>query len=146
MKYSTYLYSLDIVTTNAMGEPQYYEDDDGVRTYLIPGEKQPIFSEPIEFDSSISFSGGEAEAQEYGLSIADFDAVLLFSKNAYPLVEGSLIWTKSPVEYEKGIYLTDNMHDLVDVKVVKQTSADFIVKKISDSLNYTKVNLSAINK
>lgn len=146
MKYASFLYTLDVVATNSMGEPQYYEDSDGERTYIVTGEKKSVFSEPVEMEANISFSGGEAESQDYGLSIADFDAILLTDLKAYPITEGTLIWTKSPVEYEEGIYLTADLHELADVKVVKQVSADYLCKKVADSLNYTKVNLSAINK
>lgn len=146
MKYALYLYNLDVVATDYNGNPQYYEDLDGERTYIVTGEKKSIFSEPVEFDANISFSGGEAQEQEYGLSIADFDAILLYSKDAYPLTEGTLVWTKSFVEYEEDAYLTSDLHELIQARVVKQISADFICKKVADSLNYTKVNLTAINK
>lgn len=146
MKYSSYLYTLDVVATNYLGEPQFYQSDDGEITYIVTGDKKAVYSEPTEMQANISFSGGEAEETDYGLSIADFDAVLLYSLQAYPVKEGTLIWTKSEVEYEEGLFLTADMHELVDAKVVKQVSADFVAKKVSDSLNYTKVNLTAVNK
>lgn len=146
MKYSSYLYTLDVVATDYNGMPQYYEDSDGERTYIVTGDKKAVYSEVAEMQANISFSGGEAEETDYGLSIADFDAILLYSLQAYPIKEGTLIWTKSEVEYEEDLFLTADMHTLIDAKVVKQVSADYVAKKVSDSLNYTKVNLTAVNK
>lgn len=146
MKYSSYLYTLDVVATDYNGMPQYYEDSDGERTYIVTGDKKAVYSEPAKMQANISFSGGEAEETDYGLSIADFDAVLLYSLQAYPIKEGTLIWTKSEVEYEEGLFLTADLHTLIDAKVVKQVSADFVVKKVNDSLSYTKVICTAVNK
>lgn len=146
MKYSSYLYTLDVVATDYNGMPQYYEDSDGERTYIVTGDKKAVYTDPEEMQANISFSGGEAQEADYGLDISQFDAVILFLLQAYPIKEGTLIWTKSEVEYEDSLFLTADMHTLVDAKVVKQVSADYVVKKVNDSLNYTKVNLTAVNK
>ena len=80
-------------------------------------------------------SGGEAEAQEFGLSVGDYNAVIVVDKGSVPIVEGSLIWLKSDVKY------LDNENTDVD-----ETSADFRVIKASESLNEMKYILKAIVK
>ena len=80
-------------------------------------------------------SGGEAEAQEFGLSISDYNAVIASGKNELPLVLGALIWHNSEVVFE-------------DVENTKpdETSADYRVIKVSESLNEVKYILKAIVK
>lgn len=147
MKYALYLGSVDVVATDYNGNPQYYTDGEGNRIYIVTGEKRDIYDTPVEFDANFSTSGGEAQEQEYGLDISQFDAVILFSLNAYPITEGTLIWKDSEVEYDgENMYFTKDMQTLIEVHSPVKTSADFVCKKVGDSLNYTRVNVSAINK
>lgn len=128
-----------------VGEVPIYEtDEEGNIVYItVDGEQIPVetgeyeigYSEPVEFLSSLAMSGGEAEAQEFGLSTADYNATLLCSKGAFPIVEGSLIWAKSEVGYKD----TAKM-------VVDGNTADYSVIKVSESLNFVKYVLKAIVK
>lgn len=139
--YSSYLSQADIY--------DFYEDEEGNRYPIPTGEKEPVYSTPEEIDANISKSGGEAEAMEYGFSVADYQAVLLFSKGSYPLKEGSLVWENSPVEYQydgEEIEVDDGNGGTVKTKAPVPISADYTVIKISDSLNYTKAILKATNK
>ena len=125
-----------------------YVTEDGIVIYEETGESVPIYSTPQEMYANISESGGEAEAQEYGLSVADYEAVLLFDKGKYPLKEGSLVWVDSPIEHEYG---GTEIEIDVDGETVKtnaptKASADFIVKKTPKSLNFTKAILGAVEK
>lgn len=113
----------------------YYEDENGNRIPSETGEYEIGYSDPISFFASIAMSGGEAEAQEYGLSVSDYNATLLCQKGAYPIVEGSLIWTKSGVGYK------DTNNDIVD-----GNTADYSVIKVSESLNFVKYVLKAVVK
>lgn len=149
MKYSLYIGNVAVVETDFNGDPISYTDGEGNIIYMVTGEKLTTYSTPEEFDANLSMSGGEAEAQAYGLSTADYEAVALYSKGAYPLVEGALIWTTSEVEYEnlgEEVYVTTDMHDLIKVKTPKETSSDYRVVRILDSLNYTKAILKATSK
>lgn len=125
-----------------------YIDDDGEPVYAESGKNIPVYSEPQEMCASISESGGDAQPQEYGLSIADYQAILLYGRNEYPVKEGDIIWVHSDIQYEK-----DGQEIEVEIdgethvqKVPVKTSADYVVIKTPDSLNFTKAILKAVNK
>lgn len=110
-----------------------YYDDEGNAYELDTGETEFVYGEPIEFYGNIAMSGGEAEAQEFGLNLADYEAVLLLGKNTLPLTETSLIWHVT--EPTKGI---DGNTD--------EYSADYRIVKISPSLNFDKYVLKKVVK
>ena len=120
---------------DSYGNIIYYEDENGNKITSETGEYEIGYSEPVSFLSSLAMSGGEAEAQEFGLSISDYNATLLCQKGAYPIVEGSLIWTKSEVGYK------DTNNEIVD-----RNTADYSVIKVSESLNFVKYVLKAVVK
>ena len=110
-----------------------YYDDEGNAYELDTGETELVYGEPIEFDGNIAMSGGEAEAQEYGLSLSDYEAILVVSKNTLPLIETSRIChTSEPTKEDKGY--TD------------EYSADYRIVKISPSLNFDKYVLKKVVK
>ena len=80
-----------------------------------------IYSEPVIFYSSISNKLSEATAKEFGIDDSTNYAQLVTGKNAFPLVEGTLIWKRSEVGYK------DNNKTIID-----STSADYIVKGVAD--------------
>lgn len=130
------------------GNPEVgYIDDEGTVHYLETGDSKPTYSTAEEFHANISMSGSEAEAKEYGLSIADYEAVLAYNKNEFPFKEGDLIWYESEVQNQ---YAEEVEIDLDGNKVMTtapvDVSADYRVLKISNSLNQTKAILKAINK
>lgn len=128
-------------------ETEYYEDEDGNK-YPInvrpTGKTEVVYSEPIDFMASISMSGGEAEAVEYGLSTESYAAVMITTKSAIPIKEGSLIWLESEPELKHIEVEIDDISLNGDYAV--KTSADFIVMKKSPSLNLDKYILQAVNK
>ena len=124
--------------------PIYERDENGDIVYIeVDGQKIPVetgeyetgYSAPVDFMGNISMSGGEAEAKEFGMDIGDFDAVIILEKDAIPITETSIIWHTSPVKYK------DEQNTIVDSK-----SADYSVKRVSPSLNFTKVLLQRIVK
>ena len=124
--------------------PIYERDENGDIVYIeVDGEKIPVetgeyetgYSPPVDFMGNISMSGGEAEAKEFGMDIGDFDAVIILEKDAIPITETSIIWHTSPVKYK------DEQNTILDSK-----SADYAVKRVSPSLNFTKVLLQRIVK
>lgn len=110
-----------------------YYDDEGNAYELDTGETELVYGEPIEFKGNIAMSGGEAEAQEFGLNLADYEAILLTSKNTLPIDETSRIWhTSEPTKDDNGY--TD------------EYSADYRIVKISPSLNFDKYVLKKVVK
>lgn len=125
-----------------------YTDSDG-NTYMIgTGKETTYYSTPVDFMANISMSGSDAEATEYGLSTADYEAILSCSKGAYPIVEGSLIWINSEVEtlYDEEVEIKFDNGTIKKTNAPKRTSADYTVIKSSPSLNEDKFILKAVNK
>lgn len=146
--------------SNLIGtSPRYALDDDGNRIvdyvdeegnvyYREEGDEILYCSTPQEFFGNIAMSGGEAEAVEYGLSTADYQAVVVLSKCSVPLKEGSLIWHTSPVDYEySGLEIEVEVNgETVKTTAPKAVSSDYMVLKSSPSLNVDKFVLKATNK
>ena len=110
-----------------------YYDDEGNAYEYDTGETKLVYGEPIEFKGTIAMSGGEAEAQEFGLNLADYEAVLVVDKNTLPITETSLIWHNSePTKDDEGY--TD------------EYSADYRIVKPSPSLNIDKFVLKKVVK
>lgn len=108
--------------TSSDGEFIYYIDENtGEKIPEYTGEQVRIYSEPIEFFASISNKLSEATAKEFGIDDSTNYAQLVTAKNAFPLVEGSLIWKRSQVGY------MDDTKTIIDSK-----SADYIVKGVAD--------------
>lgn len=134
MKYSLQDGRVPIYETDENGDIVYIEVE-GKKVPVETGEYETGYSSPVDFMGNISMSGGEAEAKEFGMDIGDFDAVIVLEKDAVPLTETSIIWHTSPVKYK------DEQNTIVDSK-----SADYAVKRVSPSLNFTKVLLQRIVK
>ena len=96
-------------------------DEDGNKIPEVTGEPIETYTEPVIFYSSISNKFSEANAKEFGIDDSTYYAQLVTDKNAFPLVEGALIWKRSEVGYK------DNNKTIID-----STSADYIVKGVAD--------------
>lgn len=136
MKYSLNMGKQPVYELDEYGQPIIeFIDEEGNIYYKETGDYATTWSEPVIFYGNIAQSGGEAEAREFGLSVADYDATIVMEKNKVPLKEGSLIWLKSEVSYE------DDNNTRLDEK-----SADFTVIRVSESLNFVKHLLKAVIK
>lgn len=130
----------------------YYLDENGNKIPSDTGETKIIYGTPQEFDANIAESGGEAEAQTFGLSVADYEAVALYSKGEYPIVIGALVWRDSEpkCEYEHEVpFEIENdkgEKETVYSTVPDEFSADFRVIKTPTSQNFTRAILKAIVK
>lgn len=127
--------SIPVYETDAYGNIIYYEDSDGNRIPLETGETQTGYAKPVLFFGNIAMSGGEVKDEEYGLSVSDYDAVLIMQKNEIPVTETSRIWFESVVGY------TDASQTIVD-----GDTADFRIVAIKPSLNTVKYVLKQIEK
>ena len=124
--------------------PIYERDEDGNIVYIeVDGQKVPVetgetevgYAKPVDFRGNIAMSGGEAEAKSFGVDISEYDAILLMEKGRIPIDETSLIWHMSEVKY------ADEQNTIVDKK-----SADYTVKRVQPSLNFTRYLLKRIVK
>ena len=124
--------------------PIYERDEDGNIIYIeVDGQKVPVetgeteigYAKPVDFRGNIAMSGGEAEAKSFGVDISEYDAILLMEKGRIQIDETSLIWHTSEVKY------ADEQNTIVDKK-----SADYTVKRVQPSLNFTRYLLKRIVK
>lgn len=122
-----------IYETDDDGNIIYYEDEDGNKIPLETGDTKITYSKPIEFYGNIAMSGGEVEVQEFGLNLADYEAILILGKNTLPITETSLIWQNT-----EPIFNND--------ETVDENSADYKIVKINSSKNYDKYVLSKVVK
>lgn len=138
--------------TDSDGNEIFFLDENGNKKPYETGETKIIYGTPQEFNANIAESGGEAEAQTFGLSVADYEAVALYEKGAYPIVIGALVWRDSEpkCEYDHEVPFeienADGEKVTVYSTVPEETSADYRVIKIARSLNFEKAILSAIVK
>lgn len=124
--------------------PIYERDEEGNIIYIdVDGQKVPVetgeteigYDKPVDFRGNIAMSGGEAEAKSFGVDISEYDAVLLMEKGRIPIDETSLIWHTSEVKY------IDEQNTIVDRK-----TADYSIKRVQTSINFTRYLLKRIVK
>lgn len=134
LKYSLLAGMEDVFARDSLGNIKHVTVD-GEDVPVKTGEKTAVYFEPVEFRAPLSMSGGEAEAMEYGVSMSDYSATILYLKGTLPITETSIIWADSEVGW------LDEDHTRPDAK-----TADYTVVKISDTLNYSKAILKKVVK
>lgn len=135
MYYSLQNDQTPVYETDENGNIIYYTDYDGNKIPLETGDKTIGYGKPVAFKANISMSGGEAEAKEYGLSVADYDAVIVADVNRFPVALGAKIWHKSKPGYKDA-----------EETVTDENTADYSVVKVSESINVVKYILKAVVK
>lgn len=102
MKYATPLYEEDKYKYDADGNKLIdYVDDDGTIYYITTGEKEVIYSEPIEFQANISGKVRESMAKEFGIGNNPNYAAIVSEKDEFDFKVGSIIWKKTEPEYKE---------------------------------------------
>lgn len=124
--------------------PIYETDDDGDIRYIeVDGQQIPVetgetelgYSEPIKMLANISFESNETTAQEFGVDVSDYDAIVVFRKGEYPITETSRIWFESTPRYKD-----------VSETIVDGDSADYKVVSVRNTLNEGKAILRHLTK
>lgn len=131
MYYALFDKKVPIYETDENGEI-LYDEVDGERIPIETGETKLGYGEAKKLLGNIAMSGGESEAREFGLSVEDYNAIVLCGINEFPIKEGTLIWHESQVGYED-----------VDKTIVDSDTADYIVIKAHKSINQVKYILKA---
>ena len=140
MKYALYLGSRPVY--------EYYDDEEGNSYPMDTGEKEDVYGCVGDFSANISKSNDKGNATEYGMSIADFSAILITDRG-YPFKKGDYLWVESPVEYKddgKEIDVTLKNGETIRTKVAVVESADYQVVGTPDSLDVGKILLKSVNK
>ena len=148
MQFATYLGSAPIYQTDENEEIQYFTDTEGNRYPMKTGQYEGIYGNVEEIKANISLSNEEGNATEYGMSNADFSAILVLETN-YPVKKGDYIWVKSPVQYKYGGKETEftlKNGETIIAKAAVVESADYQVVGEPDSLNVGRMLLKSVNK
>lgn len=126
-------YSLEGSAKDAVPVYDYYVDSEGKEIPIETGETKVPYLKPVLFAGNIAMSGGNAEAAEFGLSLADYEAILVMDKDSLPITETSVIWHNTEPQCNKD-------------GTVDEKSADYSVVKISPSLNLVRYVLKKVVK
>lgn len=108
----------------------------GETHYIETGDTITLYSEPVEFYGNIAMSGSDVDRVEFGVSEANYEAILVMTKGEIPITETSLIWyqtTPTTKTYDSHTYADD-------------ATADYRVLKVSPSLNVDRYILDKVVK
>lgn len=104
------------------------------------GGTEKVYSKPYEFYGNIAMSGNDINRVEYGISEANYEAILECAKHSIPITETSLIWFNTkPQTYEETVEGVRKVH-------AKPGTADYTILRVSPSLNVDKYILGKVVK
>lgn len=129
MYYSLFNSSTPEYETDENGNIVYTEID-GQMTPNQVGEETPTYATPVQFKASISSELNEMHIKSYGVDQSSIYSEIVTEKNLVPIKVGSLIWVKSPIEWE------DENHT-----IPKAESADYTVVGLMDENMYCDMYL-----
>lgn len=116
---------IPIYTDETTTPPTVYYEEEDTRT--------DTYDKPVQFLGNIALTGGDSEAVDFGVSVADYEAVLITPKGLLPITETSLIWhTTEPTVDAQGY--------------PDPATADYKIVKVSPSLNEDRYVLSKVVK
>ena len=130
LKYSLFSEKQTVYLTDDNGD--FIRDDDG--NLIDTGDTVNGYSDPVPFNGTLAFAGGEAEAKSYGISVDAYDSRLLMLNGEIPITETSLIFYKDTEPTYKATGILD------------ERSADFRVVKIAPSKLYKVYLLKRVEK
>jgi hypothetical protein len=108
-----------------------YVDAEENEYHLETGETKLVYGDPVEFRGNIAMSGGDAEAVEFGLNLADYEAILVVASNSLPITETSLIWLNTEPKYDIENVVDAHTADYRIVKINKTPNVDkYVLKKV----------------
>lgn len=132
--YATLVSSEPIYALDENGHKIVVETIDGVDYYEELGMTEEHYSEAVEFVGTINYGGGNAEHTEFGISVAEYDAILTLPTNSTPICETTLIWADTEPT------------TIPDTQYADPTTSDFEIVKKTVTLNTTQFVLKRIVK
>ena len=129
MKYSLFNSSTPEYERDEQGNIVYTEVN-GQQVPVETGEEIPAYATPVDFKASISSELNEMHVKSYGVDQSSIYSELVTEKNLVPITVGTLIWVKSPVEWED-----------VGQTIPKAESADYTVVGLMDENMYCDMYL-----
>lgn len=101
MFYSNFREDIPIYERDSEGNIIYRTMPDGEEVPVTNGDTIKGYDTPVEFFNSITATLTEEELQAFG-GEKKAVAKMTYHKEEYPFKVGTLIWKKSPVEYDSG--------------------------------------------
>lgn len=135
--YAKYIGQEELPSLDENGNP-IYDEIDGEQVQRMSGIWKPTYGTPVMFYGNIHGSGiGEAIARAYGISLAEFECVMVLRKHEYDEIdEQTLIWYKNPpkivdgvVDYESADYKVKRTPPCLDEKLYVLGRLDFDEKE-----------------
>lgn len=114
----------------------WVDEETGEVHYIEKGSKVNLYSEPVLFKGNIAMSGSDVDRTEFGVSEANYEAVLVMTKGDIPITETSLIWFQTP----------PTTKDIEGATYADDSTADYRVLKVSPSLNVDRYILDKVVK
>lgn len=138
MYYSLLLGETPIYALDEHGNKQidWIDEETGEVHYIEKGSNMNLYSVPVQFKGNIAMSGSDVDRTEFGVSEANYEAVLVMTKGEIPITETSLIWFQTP----------PTTKDVEGVTYADDSTADYRVLKVSPSLNVDRYILDKVVK
>lgn len=111
-----------------------YDEIDGEQVPRESGLPAPEYLTPVKFLGNISLSTGDDDPKNFGMDISEYMYLLSVSQNDIPITESSIIWYETTPRY------LDSKKTIPDPQ-----SADYRVRRVSNSLNESKYILQRLN-
>ena len=100
MYYSNFREDIPVYEKDSEGNIIYRTMPDGEEIPVTNGDTIKGYDEPTEFLNSITATLTEEDIQAFG-GEKKAVAKMTFHKDEWPFITGTLIWKKSPVQYDK---------------------------------------------
>ena len=138
MYYALLIGEVPIYALDAQGNKivDYVDPNTGTVFYRETGSKMTLYSEPVMFKGNITMSGTDVDRREYGVSEANYEAILVMTKGEIPIEETSILWYKTTPQTK-----VVNGETYAD-----DATADYRVLKVSPSLNVDRYILDKVVK
>lgn len=124
------------VYENGEKKVDWVDEETGEIHYVEKGTSLKLYSVPVPFEGNIAMSGSDVARVEFGVSEANYEAVLVMTKGEIPITETSLIWFQTPPQTKT----------IEDTEYADDSTADYRVLKVSPSLNVDRYILDKVVK
>lgn len=133
MYYSNCTNEIPTYERDSEGNIIYREMPDGTLIPLVTGEPTQGYESPHEFLNSITASLTEDEVMAFGGEKKAI-AKITYHKDEWPFITGTLIWKKSPVQYDK------------EGNVIPESADYQVLGVLDEGQNFNRAILSKMTK
>ena len=114
-------------------------DENGNRT----GEYIPVYKEAVAMCANVSPASGYAETEQFG-DLTDYDHVIVTDWLGCPIDESTVLFLDKAPEYRTVTVETADGVDTSETETVQIPLYDYIVRRVSKSLNSVSIAVSKV--